>query len=63
MKVVGSFNIFRKLFSEYKLAVFFTSWNKYHKVVTPDVIIICKNTMAREGAEEGEFLTYSNKFP
>ena len=55
MKVVGSFNIFRKLFSEYKLAVFFTSWNKYPKVVTPDVVIICKKTMAREGAEEGEF--------
>ena len=38
------------------------------KVVTPDVVILCKKkAMAREGSEEPEYLIYlliySNKFP
>ena len=67
VKVVNDYDYFRKLFLQYKVAAFFTSWNKYHKVVTPDIVILCKKTMAREGAEERAFLIYlliySNKFP
>ena len=55
---VNGYNYFLKLFSQYKLAAVFASWNKYHKVVNPDVVILCKKAMAREGAEEREFLIY-----
>ena len=41
VEVVNGCNYFRKLFSHYKLAALFTSLNKYHNVVTPDVVIIC----------------------
>ena len=40
VKVVNYYNYFRQLFSQYKLASFFTSRNKYHKVVTPDVVVL-----------------------
>ena len=67
VKVVNDYNFFRKLFLQYKLAMFFTSWNKQREVVTQDVVIPCKKAIAREGAEEREFLMYlfiySNKFP
>ena len=43
---------------QYKLAAFSTSWNKYHEVVTPNIAILCKKTMAREGAAENYFLIY-----
>ena len=43
-KIVNGYNYFYKLwlFSQYKLAAFSTSWNKYHEVVTPEVDILCK---------------------
>ena len=44
--------------SQYKLAAFSTSWNKYHEVVTPEIIILCKKTMALEAARDGEILIY-----
>ena len=36
--------------SQYKLAAFSTSWNKYHEVVTPEIVILYKKNMAHEGA-------------
>ena len=66
VKVISGYNYFCNLFLQNKLAAFFTSWNKYQKVVTPDVVILFRKNMARKGAEEREFLIYlliySNKF-
>ena len=44
--------------SQYKLAAFSTSWNKYHEVVTPEMVILCKKTMALEAAVDREILIY-----
>ena len=49
LEVVNGCNYFRKLFSHYKLAALFTSLNKYHNVVTPDVVIICKKYYGTRG--------------
>ena len=53
-KIVNGYNNFRKLslFSQYKHAAFSTSWNKYHEVVTPEVV------MARDGTGDRGFLIY-----
>ena len=44
--------------SQYKLAAFSTSRNKYHEVVTPEVVFLCKKTMAREGVGDRKILIY-----
>ena len=49
VEVVNGCNYFRKLFSHYKLAALFTSLNKYHNVVTPDVVILCKKYYGTRG--------------
>ena len=50
---------------QYKLAAFSASWEKYHEVVTPVIVIICEKTMVREVARDREtliyLLIYSNK--
>ena len=55
----------RRIVSQYKLAVFSTSWNKYHRVVSPEIVILCKKTMVLETAGDCEIsiylLIYSNK--
>ena len=35
--------------SQYKLAAFPISWNKYHEAVAPEIGILCKKAIAREG--------------
>ena len=50
-KIVNGYNYFCKLwlFSQYKLAAFSTSWNKYHEVATPEVVILCKKLWRTRG--------------
>ena len=65
-KIVNGYNHFRKLWfiSQYKLAAFSTSWNKYHEVVTPEVVIQCKNLWCTRGQQTVSFWYshwYSNK--
>ena len=60
-EIVKGYNYFCKsqLFSQYKLVAFSTSWNKYHEVVTPEVVILCKKlAKVREGTGDREFLVY-----
>ena len=47
--IINGYNYFRKLFSQYKFPVFFISLIKYHKVVTPDVVILCKESYGTRG--------------
>ena len=49
-------NSYRKIVSQYKLATFSTSWNKYHDVVTPEVAIQCKKINNTKGIGDREFL-------
>ena len=49
VKVVNGYNYFLKLFSQYNFAAFFTSWNKYQKVFTPDVVMLCKKVWHARG--------------
>ena len=51
-KIVNGYNYFRKLklFWQYKLVAFSTSWNKYHEVVTPKVVILCKKLSWTRGS-------------
>ena len=48
----------QKIFSQYKLAAFSTSWNKYHEVVTPQIVIVCKKKTILEAAGDLEILIY-----
>ena len=49
VKAVNGYNYFLKLFSQYNFAAFFTSWNKYQKVFTPDVVMLCKKVWHARG--------------
>ena len=42
-------NSWRKIVPQYKLAAFSTSWNKYHEVVTPEIVILCKKNYCTRG--------------
>ena len=59
-KIVNGCNYFCKLqlFSQYKLAAFSTSRNKYHEIVTPVVVILCKNLWRARGLGTVNFLIY-----
>ena len=60
-EIVKGYNYFCKLqlFSQYELVAFSTSCNKYHEVVTTEVVVLCKKlAKAREGTGDLEFLVY-----
>ena len=59
-KIVNGCNYFCKLqlFSQYKLAALSTSRNKYHEIVTPVVVILCKKLQRARGLGTVNFLIY-----
>ena len=69
MKIVNGYHYFHKLYyfrsTSFKVAAFYTSLNKYHEVVTPEIIILCKKLWRARGPRAVEFfiylLIYSNK--
>ena len=55
VKLVNNHNYFRKLFLQYKLAAFFTSWNNTLRQLLQTLLFYVKKAMACEGPRNMSF--------